>query len=122
MASHRFRKALAAQVSTANIVTYLHRLAPVGMLGQSNGITDRLHPGPIFGAREIAWHLGKAIGPFVDAAMPFGSRLVMAITQVFKGEFDLLIEERGDGRLERRLVVLGRNDKVAAAVHDLFAD
>lgn len=54
--------------------------------------------------------------------MPVVARLVIAITQVFEVAVDLLTEERGDGVFERRLVVFGGNDKVAAAVDDLFAD
>ena len=120
--SYRFGETFATQVTTANIVTDLTCLAAIGVLGQANGIADRLHPRPLFGAHEIAWHLGEIVSPFVESAVPVVARLVMAIAQVFEVAVDLLAEERGDGVFERRLIVFGGHDKVAAAVDDLFAD
>src|SRR5579872_274882 len=122
MAPHRFRETLATQVTTANIVTHLARLAAIGVLGETDCITDRLHPRPLLGACEMARYLGEAVSPFVNAAVCVVSGLVMAIAQVFEVAFDLLVEVRGDGGFESRLVVFGGNDEVAAAIDDLLAD
>src|SRR5450631_886454 len=122
MPSHRFGETLATQVTTANVVTYVTRFAAVGVLGNTNGITNRLHPGPLFGAREIARHFGEVVSPFVDAAVAIVGCFVLAVTQVLKVPFDLLAEERGDGIFQIRLIVFDGNDEVAFAIDDLFAN
>jgi len=66
--------------------------------------------------------LGEEVSSFVDAAVLVVGRLVITIAKVFKVAFDLCVEERGDGGFERRLVVFGGDDEVAAAQGDLFAD
>ena len=107
MTPHRFGETLTTQVTTTNIVTDVTRLAAVGVLGDTNGITNRLHPGPLFGTREIARHFGEVVSPFVDAAVAIVRCFVLAITQVLKVAFDLLAEERGNGIFQIRLVVQG---------------
>src|SRR5260370_721894 len=51
--AHRFTKPLAAEVATAEIITHLVRLRPVGMLRDSHGIADRFDPWPLLPRREI---------------------------------------------------------------------
>src|SRR5450432_472935 len=105
MPSHCFGETLTTQVTTTNVVTDVTRFAAVSVLGNTNGITNRLHPGPLFGTREIARHFGEVVSPFVDAAVAIVCRFVLAITQVLKVALDLLAEERGNGIFQIRLVV-----------------
>ena len=87
VAANRFAETLAAEVASADVVAYLARLATVGVLGHTNRVADCLDPGPLFGAREIAWRFGEVVSPFVNAAVRIVGRFVLAIAQVFEVAF-----------------------------------
>src|ERR1700677_1040468 len=111
MPAHRFGETFTTQVTTTNIVPDVTRLMAVGVLGDPNGITNCLHPRPLFGTREIARHFAEVVSSFVDAAVAIIRCLVLAITQVLKVAFDLFAEERGSGIFQTRLVVFDRDRK-----------
>src|SRR3954465_15378222 len=52
VAAHRFAEALAAQVTRADVIAHLARLATIGVLRHAQRVANGLDPGPVFGARE----------------------------------------------------------------------
>ena len=118
--ANRLRETLAAQITRADVVAHLARLPAIGVLREADGITDRLDGRPVARRGEVARHLGQGVGAFIDAAMSGLTRFMVTVLKVFNIAFDLFPKMRFDGVFEFGLVVLGGNDRVAAAGNNRF--
>jgi len=70
MVADRFTKPFATEITRAEVVAHFVRLRAVGMLGESQGVADRLDPGPVLLRSEITRRLREEIAAFVLAAVP----------------------------------------------------